>query len=221
MYFDALLFLKSTVSNRHTNGNYKPPTDDDPDDPDEIMDLNEHDEFENEVNAERETDHSVRNNKKKRVGMHTPSNFEQSILEILKEKKNEPQDAVDEDKSFLLSLLPSLKKLSDEAKFDVKIEILNVLKRHQMPLQQSSLAPMAEPFTPRFQSTPTSSSMRYMTDIGYQPSHYSQNTVNQYWQNSHYDYNDITPVISRSASTTSGPEDRIARDLDTSGPSSV
>ncbi|XP_044751845.1 uncharacterized protein LOC123311811 [Coccinella septempunctata] len=52
--------------------------------------------------------------------------YEESLLAILKEKKAEP---IDEDQSFLLSLVPSFKKLNDAQKLDAKMEFLSTLKR--------------------------------------------------------------------------------------------
>ena len=46
-------------------------------------------------------------------------------MEIIKEKS---KDDIDEDKSFLMSLLQSFKKLNDEKKFVVKVEFLNVMR---------------------------------------------------------------------------------------------
>jgi hypothetical protein len=46
-------------------------------------------------------------------------------LEIIKEKS---RDDIDEDKSFLMSLVPSFKKLNDEQKFVAKVEFLNVMR---------------------------------------------------------------------------------------------
>jgi hypothetical protein len=47
-------------------------------------------------------------------------------LEIIKEKST---DDIDEDKSFLMSLVPSFKKLNGEQKFVAKVEFLNVMRR--------------------------------------------------------------------------------------------
>ena len=48
--------------------------------------------------------------------------YEEPLLEIIKEKSS---DDIDEDKSFLMSLVPSFKKLNDEQKFIAKVEFLN------------------------------------------------------------------------------------------------
>ena len=52
--------------------------------------------------------------------------YEECLLEIIKEKS---RDDIDEDKSFLISLVPSFKKLNDEQKFVAKVEFLNVMRR--------------------------------------------------------------------------------------------
>lgn len=53
-------------------------------------------------------------------------NYVESLLTILKEKKDKH---IDEDKYFLLSLVPSFRKLSDVQKLEAKIEFLTTLKR--------------------------------------------------------------------------------------------
>ncbi|CAK1587282.1 unnamed protein product [Parnassius mnemosyne] len=50
---------------------------------------------------------------------------EESILHILRDMKKHESD---EDRQFMLSLVPCFKKLSDEQKFEAKIEMLKVLK---------------------------------------------------------------------------------------------
>lgn len=54
-------------------------------------------------------------------------NYEESILQILKEIKNEEQE-IDEDKYFLLSLLPSFKKFNEDQKFLARMHIMNVMR---------------------------------------------------------------------------------------------
>ena len=52
--------------------------------------------------------------------------YEEYLLEIIKEKS---RDDIDEEKSFLISLVPSFKKLNDDQKFVAKVEFLNVMRR--------------------------------------------------------------------------------------------
>ena len=51
--------------------------------------------------------------------------YEESVLQILKDSKGEE---IDEDKSFLMSLLPFFKKLLPQSKLNLKIEFLQVLQ---------------------------------------------------------------------------------------------
>ncbi|XP_026756180.1 uncharacterized protein LOC113516036 [Galleria mellonella] len=50
---------------------------------------------------------------------------EEKILDMLRDIK---RDEVDEDRQFMLSLVPSFKKLNDKQKFEARIEMLKVLK---------------------------------------------------------------------------------------------
>lgn len=52
-------------------------------------------------------------------------NLEDKILDMLKEIK---KDEEDEDRQFMLSLVPSFRKLDAKQKFEARIEILRVLK---------------------------------------------------------------------------------------------
>ena len=70
--------------------------------------------------------------------------FEESLLNILAEKKEE----IDEDKLFLLSLLPPLKKLNTRQKFEAKIDLLRFASKWESvaltppaPDPQPSLCP--------------------------------------------------------------------------------
>ncbi|XP_004924396.1 uncharacterized protein LOC114242391 [Bombyx mandarina] len=52
-------------------------------------------------------------------------NVDEKILEILKEMK---KDECDEDRQFMLSLVPSFRKLNDKQKFEARIGMLKVLQ---------------------------------------------------------------------------------------------
>lgn len=52
--------------------------------------------------------------------------YEKSLLEIINEKS---RDDTNEDKSSLMSLVTSFKKLNDEQKFIAKVEFLHVMRR--------------------------------------------------------------------------------------------
>jgi hypothetical protein len=47
------------------------------------------------------------------------------LLDILKEKS----EHIDEDKTFLLSLVPGFKKLDDDQKYCAKMEMLGIMRR--------------------------------------------------------------------------------------------
>jgi len=61
--------------------------------------------------------------------------YEEYLLEVIKEKSRED---IDEEKSFLMSLVPSFKKLNDEQKFVAKVEFLNVMRRITLCKEQGS-----------------------------------------------------------------------------------
>lgn len=65
--------------------------------------------------------------------------YEETLLQMLQEKRNE-ENEIDEDRYFLLSLLPSFRKLNEEQKFMAKTEILNVIRRARLfdPYVESS-----------------------------------------------------------------------------------
>lgn len=53
---------------------------------------------------------------------------EQVFFQALAKKANSPDDP---DKQFLLSLLPDFKCIPESAKLDVKVEIMNILKKYK------------------------------------------------------------------------------------------
>jgi len=57
------------------------------------------------------------------------TDFQKSVAEVLAKRKiNNENEDLDEDKLFLVSLLPTLKKMSSDKKFDFKIQIMQMLK---------------------------------------------------------------------------------------------
>jgi hypothetical protein len=52
--------------------------------------------------------------------------YEESLLKLIEEKS---RDDIDEDKYFLMSLVPSYKKLNEQLKFVAKVEFINVMRR--------------------------------------------------------------------------------------------
>ncbi|XP_005089367.1 uncharacterized protein LOC101847229 [Aplysia californica] len=62
--------------------------------------------------------------------------FEETLLNILRDKHEE----IDEDKSFLLSLLPAMKRIrSEEHKCEAKIEMLRITNKYQFMDSQPSV----------------------------------------------------------------------------------
>lgn len=62
---------------------------------------------------------------------------EQVLYQVLAKKADAPDDP---DKQFLLSLLPDFKCIPESAKLDVKVEFINILKRHKQHDQQFLLS---------------------------------------------------------------------------------
>ena len=52
-------------------------------------------------------------------------NYEQQLLDILKEKSEQ----TDDDKTFSFSRVPTFKKLNDDQKYWAKIEVLGIIRR--------------------------------------------------------------------------------------------
>jgi len=114
--FDQLLFLLPIMQQRDTSGNITPPPSANESETQDITTGNEMGEGSHEKNT------TYCGQQKKR----SKTTNEESLLEIIKEKS---RDDIDEDKSFLMSLVPSFKKLNDEQKFVAKVEFLNVMRR--------------------------------------------------------------------------------------------
>jgi len=105
MYFEQMLFLIPQTQNRATSSNYSPMTvSNGEEDTDERR---EDEEGSNDGTAETYTCR-----KRKQIERNTSRkiNYEQQLLDILKEKS----EHTDEDKTFLLSVVPGFKKLDDD-----------------------------------------------------------------------------------------------------------
>jgi hypothetical protein len=113
IYFDQLLPI---MQQRETSGNITPLPSANESEPQDITTGNEMGEGSRAKNA------TYCRQQKKR----SKTTDEESLLEIIKGKS---RDDIDEDKSFLMSLVPSFKKLNDEYKFVAKVEFLNVMRR--------------------------------------------------------------------------------------------
>lgn len=115
IYFEQLLFLEPTLEGRQMSGNYTAPM--------------------SNSSEEQETPQSVTKSTPKRPLTERPKkrktpSYEESLLQILSDNK---QEEIDEDKSFLLSLLPSFKQLSPQQKLVVKTQYLQVMHNVMYP----------------------------------------------------------------------------------------
>lgn len=113
IYFDKLLFLMPLMQSRPTEGNVESPETDD----DSFNDC-----------ASQQSAETARRARTSNARRSTPTdnstnvtNFQNSLLALLK-------DDIDEDKNFALSLVPTLRSLTDDEKFEAKIDILNIFK---------------------------------------------------------------------------------------------
>uniref|UniRef100_A0A2A4IZR8 BESS domain-containing protein n=1 Tax=Heliothis virescens TaxID=7102 RepID=A0A2A4IZR8_HELVI len=91
----------------------------------ESMHVSNSSNYEVEVEPEAETSQMNRSEPYLRSMYERSENLEDKILDMLKEIK---KDEEDEDRQFMLSLVPSFRKLRAKQKFEARIEILRVLK---------------------------------------------------------------------------------------------
>ncbi|XP_076039231.1 uncharacterized protein LOC143024318 [Oratosquilla oratoria] len=116
IYFNQLLFLLPFLDDKEPTGDFK-----------DLERLGEDCEKFQEENIMDEEEFSTNEGARSNTIRHKKKAlYEESLLDILKEKKDE---VIDEDRSFLISLVPSFKKLTDNQKFEAKIEFLKVLQR--------------------------------------------------------------------------------------------
>jgi hypothetical protein len=113
IYFNQLLFLLPTMQGRSPSVNFTPPP------------------TANEGDQEVMTEHEVGEVPNAKAATYRQQKrpkrtYEKSLLKIIKEKN---RDDIDEDKSFLMSLVPAFKNLDGEQKFMAKVEFLNVMRR--------------------------------------------------------------------------------------------
>lgn len=140
-YFEKLLFLKSSLTERPTDGNLDSTVAEDEDETET-----------SDIMGSNVPKQQIKRNKK----VTSLPKFEESLLNILKED-------LDEDKHFALSLVPTLQSMTDDEKFQAKIEILQVCRRikaNRQHIQSSVTLPsrniLLQPSTTNFiQDTPT------------------------------------------------------------------
>ena len=133
-----MLFLKPTMDQRETSSNYDPlPRTDEED----VETGNKFETSSDTVEASKDdqqqsisTVGKERKNKSKTGGRNM--SFEESLLQILEERKKEGDD---EDKMFLYSLLPSIKPLNPRKKLKLKIDFLKCIEEAMEPEQATDL----------------------------------------------------------------------------------
>ncbi|KAL2716020.1 LOW QUALITY PROTEIN: flotillin-2 isoform X3 [Vespula squamosa] len=125
LYFDQLLFLRDFIESRKISSNSESTISNRND----IENVIEETEDINHVSPVTSLKPTANVTKRKKISNNT---FEESLLQMLREKNDEEKE-IDEDKYFLLSLLPSFRKLNEEQKFIARIEIMNVMRRLRLP----------------------------------------------------------------------------------------
>lgn len=115
VYFEQLMFLLPTIEDRETASDqtvHETTTDAEQ----QVVDEDEAQSFQN-----RRSQPGPSRSKKRQVS------YEDTLLNILQDKREE----IDEDKSFLLSLLPAMKRVGEEHKCEAKIEMLRIANIYQ------------------------------------------------------------------------------------------
>jgi hypothetical protein len=119
MYFEQMLFLIPETQDRANSSKYSPMTvSNGEEDTDERRE-----DYEGSNDGTAET-YTCRKKQSERNASRK-INYEQQLLDILKEKS----EHFDEDKPFLLSLVPGFKKLDDNQKYWAKMEMLEIMRR--------------------------------------------------------------------------------------------
>jgi len=118
MYFEQVLFLIPQTQDCATCSNYSPMTVSNGEE-----DTDERWEDEGGSNDGTAETYTCRKKKSER-NTSRKINYEQQLLDILKEKS----EHINENKTFLLSLVPGFKKLDDDQKYWAKIEMLGITR---------------------------------------------------------------------------------------------
>ncbi|XP_060846522.1 uncharacterized protein LOC132926200 [Rhopalosiphum padi] len=120
-YGDVLSFLIPVMKKRKTTGNM-----------DSLENINIFDESNNDSC---DGENSISQKKKKD---QNNLDFQNTLVEFIKNPPLKPPEEFDADKAFLLSFLPDLKKMNDTQKLDLKIEFMNAVKRIITPPQSNN-----------------------------------------------------------------------------------
>ncbi|XP_005112792.1 uncharacterized protein LOC101858236 [Aplysia californica] len=137
IYYDRLLFLLPTLEQRETTVSNGQPDED----KDEIAEPTETTELPGDVakeplapitSAACDCNTAPKTSKKrKRYSSDSGTSCEQKLLDILRERVHKTEE-IDEDKLFLLSFLPAMRRMSSETKFEAKMEILRIMHMFEL-----------------------------------------------------------------------------------------
>lgn len=101
--------------------------------------------------------------------------YQQALLDILKEKSEKKEESVDEDKSFLMSLLPAFKRMTPDQKFEAKMDIMRTM--HTVEHRQQTTNQPTRFCSPYNQASATSSFVDQSSHFErYHPESYSTTT---------------------------------------------
>jgi len=127
------------------------------------------------------------------------TDFQKSVVEVLAKRKisNENED-LDEDKLFLLSLLPTLKKMSSDKKFDFKIQIMQMLKNINFQ-NNFNPAPLNNNATNQLYPYPVQTNVAnnfQSSFLNQMPMHHQTSYISNTVPNIHQNIQNITPASS-------------------------
>ncbi|CAI6376805.1 unnamed protein product [Macrosiphum euphorbiae] len=161
IYGNIMEFLRPTMENRRTEGNIEESSDNDIDINDSV--LEENIDVQNDGDDENDIpdDPVKKRPTTTKTKLSKKPTFEENLLNILENRRPQPQDA---ETSFLMSLLPQIRSLTEEQKGRVYIEFLTTLQRvkystpqiQQIPSQvNSSSIPFTSLTYPYYNSNQT------------------------------------------------------------------
>ncbi|XP_046391679.1 uncharacterized protein LOC124159809 [Ischnura elegans] len=152
LYFEQLLFLRDSLECRNTSSSLEHNN----------IDLNESAGEDNDVEPSPKADCPPKPGLTRNSRKHSTSrSFEESLLQILQDKRDEEKD-IDVDKYFLLSLLPAFRRFNDDQKFYARTEIMNIMRRVR---QSGSQNQMQTPYVLEQTNSQASTSQYFSTFV--------------------------------------------------------
>lgn len=134
LYFEQLMFLMPSMESRDTSGNYSPPQSHDTGDEEQDDSVSQPATVTAIASSHQPSTSGTSASHRGQTKKRKYPTYEESLLHIISQKNED----VDEDKSFLMSLLPSFKKLSPQQKLTTKVEYLQVLNRVMFAAENTS-----------------------------------------------------------------------------------